>query len=180
MILNGPCGDVTQVNNQAAGNYFGLEISRRLGFLVGAEAAKVLVRTPIRKWEKIAGCRETLMLPRRVPTPESLQKAWQDIAQSPDNPNAPDAMFARERLLAGELARLQPEREVSLTAIQLGSAVLLANPAELFTSLALEKSENNSHFPGHNCLVELANDSSVTSPMPKLSIGRARRIRERY
>ncbi|NLZ64663.1 MAG: hypothetical protein GX902_12745 [Lentisphaerae bacterium] len=157
VILNGPCGDVTQVNNQAAGNYFGLEISRRLGFLVGAEAAKVLVRTPIRKWEKIAGCRETLMLPRRVPTPESLQKAWQDIAQSPDNPNAPDAMFARERLLAGELARLQPEREVSLTAIQLGSAVLLANPAELFTSLAL-KVRKNSHFPV-TMLVELANDS---------------------
>lgn len=157
VILNGPCGDVTQVNNQVPGSYFGLNVSYQLGALVGAEAAKVLLRTPQRPWQKIAGCQETLSLPRRVPAPESLQKAWREIEQSPDNPNAPEAMFARERLVAGELARLQPLREVTLTALQLGNAVFLANPAEFFTSLGL-RIKQSSEFPVA-MVVELANDS---------------------
>ncbi|MFA6931857.1 MAG: hypothetical protein WCT05_16155 [Lentisphaeria bacterium] len=156
VLLNGPCGDVTQVNNLAWNNDFGLECSYKLGFRVAAEAAKVLVSAPKHPYSVLAGQSEILPLPRRQPTLESLAKAWETVTLMADNPGVGDAVFARERLIAGELARLEPIRSLPLTAIQIGSAVLLSTPAEYFTSLSL-RIKKTTVFP--TCMVvELAND----------------------
>ncbi len=156
VLLNGPCGDVTQVNNLAWSKDFGLDCSYKLGFRVAAEAGKVLVSAEKYAYQVLAGQTEILPVARRQPSAESLVKAWQTVERLADNPKAPDAVFARERLIAGELARLEPLRSLPLTAIQIGSAVVLATPAEYFTSLSLHIKKNSS-FP--TCMVvELAND----------------------
>ncbi|MDD3954024.1 MAG: hypothetical protein PHY82_08940 [Lentisphaeria bacterium] len=156
VLLNGPCGDVTQVNNLAWSKDFGLDCSYKLGFRVAAEAGKVLVSAEKYACQTLAGQSEILPVARRKPSAESLVKAWQTVERLADNPKAPDAVFARERLIAGELARLEPVRPVPLTAIQIGRTVLLSTPAEYFTSLSL-RIKKSSAFP--NCMVvELAND----------------------
>ena len=157
VIMNGPCGDVTQVNNQSLTRDFGLDISRRLGLRVGAEAAKVLISAPLQKDPTLASTSCTIPIRRRVPSQASLDKAWETVRLHAKTPADPDAVFARERLFAGELARVEPEKNVSLTAIQLGDAVVLATPAEYFTSLALRIKQ---HSPfAHTLVVELANDA---------------------
>jgi len=157
VITNGPCGDVTQVNNQSLSRDFGVDVTRRLGLRVGAEAAKVLISAPRQAAPTLASTSCILPIPRRVPTPASLVKAWEVVRAKADNPAHPDAVFARERLFAGEVARIEPEKQVHLTAIQVGDAVLLSTAAEYFTSLGL-RIKQSSPFP-HTMVVELANDS---------------------
>ncbi len=162
VILNGPCGDVTQVNNLAFNTDFGLQCSYKLGFRVAAEAGKVLVSSKKHAYQVLAGQSETILAKRRQPTAESLLKAWQTVERLADSPKAPDAVFARERLIAGELARLEPMRPLPLSAIQIGNAVVLSNPAEYFTSLSL-RIKANSAFS--TCMVvELANDCAGYVP----------------
>jgi neutral ceramidase len=162
VLLNGPCGDVTQVNNLEWDKGFGLDYSYRMGFRVAAEAGKVLVSAKKHACQVLAGQTEDLLATRRQPTPESLRNAWQTLERLADTPLDTDAIFARERLIAGELARLEPRRALPLTAIQVGDAVILSNPAEYFTSLGL-RIKANSAFS--TCMVvELANDCAGYVP----------------
>ncbi|MDY0175699.1 MAG: hypothetical protein RBT25_02265 [Lentisphaeria bacterium] len=155
VILNGACGDITQVNNQSFSKDTGPEISYKLGFRVAAEAAKLLVSQNKHKYSQLAAASCELPLKRRRPSSDSVTRAWETLARCSTS-TEPDAVFARERLIAAELARLEPLRLVTLSAIQLGDTLFLANPAEYFCSLGL-KVKAGSGF--QNCmLVELAND----------------------
>ena len=162
VLLNGPCGDVTQVNNLGWSKDFGLDCSYKLGFRVAAEQARPWSRQKKYDFQELAGVTDTLSIARRQPTPESLAKAWQIVEKFADNPTETDAVFARERLVAGELARLEPVRSLPLTAIKIGRTVLLSNPAEYFTSLSL-RIKKSVKFP--ICLIiGLANDCTGYVP----------------
>ena len=156
VVLNGPCGDVTQVNNQSRTRDFGLDIAKRLGFRVAAEAAKELIAMPKQANPTLAFEDRILPVPRRVPRKGSVEEAWQIVEQHRADPAHTAAVFARERIFASELQRLQPNKDVRLTAIQIGDALFLSNPAEYFTSLSLEI-KAASPF-AKTMTVELAND----------------------
>ncbi len=156
VVLNGPCGDVTQVNNQSSSVDYGVDVCRRLGTRVGSEAVKVLLGTPKQPFTRLAGVTKVVPIARRVPRPDSLPKAWADVEAHRGDPGHADAVFARERLYAAELARVQPQKPVILTAVQIGDAVLLSTPAEYFTSLSL-RIKAESPF-ARTLVVELAND----------------------
>ncbi len=155
VILNGPCGDVTQVNNLSRARDFGLDIAERLGVRIGAEALKVLVSTPKQDDPTLAFKDTVLPIPRRVPDQELLKKAW-EIVRSGEDPRHTEPVFARERILASELQRVQPIKDVPLTAIQIGSALFLSVPAEYFTSLSL-RIKASTPFDV-TMITELAND----------------------
>ena len=156
VVLNGPCGDVTQVNNQSRTRDFGLDIAKRLGFRVAAEAAKELIAMPKQAEPTLAFEDRILPVPRRVPRKGSVEEAWETVNKHREDPWETSAVFARERLFESELQRLQPEKGVRLTAIQLGDALFLSNPAEYFTSLSLDI-KAASPF-AKTMTVELAND----------------------
>ena len=104
----------------------------------------------------MAGLTKVVPIARRAPRPDSLPQAWKDVEAHRADPGHPDAVFGRERLYAAELARLQPQKPVILTAVQIGDAVLLSTPAEYFTSLSL-RIKAESPF-ARTLVVELAND----------------------
>ena len=95
-------------------------------------------------------------MPRRVPHKDSVEEAWKTVNAHRNAPGETAAVFARERIFASELQRLQPEKDVCLTAIQIGNALFLANPAELFTALSLEIKAASPFL--NTMIVELAND----------------------
>lgn len=155
VIFNGACGDITQVDNLTFGKYFGLDISEKLGTRVACEAEKVLISAPKFNRSELNVAEGVLKIPRRVPSKESVEKSWETVKRLADTPNVDDAVFARERLIASELARLDPVRNVKLTAIQIGEAVILSVPAEYFVSLGL-RIKASVKFPV--CMIaELAN-----------------------
>jgi len=101
----------------------------------------------------VAANREVLHIPRRQPSPERLQKAWEIVEQA--ETGSTGWVFAKEIILLDELVNRAPVVDVEVQAIQIGPAVLLANPAELFCQLGLDI-KKASPFP-FTFPVELAN-----------------------
>jgi hypothetical protein len=157
VFLQGACGDVTQVDNLDPHVNPGPEDwSRLVGGRVGAEAVKVLVNMPRGTLTPIDYSVGNLLLKRRVPKPERVQKCLEMVQQDPKKVGATEWTFAKEILLLDAILAKEPTKDVEVQAIQVGPAVFLTNPAEFFCQLGLDikaKSPFAFTFP-----VELAND----------------------
>ncbi|WP_375586192.1 hypothetical protein [Cyclobacterium xiamenense] len=157
VFLQGASGDVTQVNNRNPNvNPSGEEWARLVGASVGAEVVKTLLLLPRASHVKIESKQLILPLKRRVPTEAGVRESLQLAQQSPEQVGKTNWIFAKETLLLDSWGRQNPVHEVPLQVIQLGPAVLAANPAEFFCELGLQiKSESPfpSTFP-----VTMAND----------------------
>ncbi len=154
VILNGASGDVTQVNNLSVERDFGDHIARELGGRVGAEAYKVLLSAKPREVSVLKGLATTLTVKRRHPSAAHLTEAWKTLEQLSLRTDD-EALFAREKVLADAVWRIEPEAAFNLTAVQIGDTVFISNPAELFCQLGLDI-KAGSAFP-YTFVVELAN-----------------------
>jgi len=156
VFLQGASGDVTQVDNLNPYVYSDPDdCSRLVGGRVGAEAVKVLLSMARGPMGPVDAKCKTLKIDRRRPSAARLKTAL-ELVRQPIDVVSVDWLFAKETvLLDAKLAR-QPTAEVEVQAIQVGPAVFIANPAELFVQLGLDikaKSPFPFTFP-----VELAND----------------------
>ncbi len=156
LFFPGACGDVTQVDNLSPyARPSGEQWARLVGGRVGAEAVKVLISafpgalTPVQYRQK------TWHIPRRKPSAEKVAKAYEIVRRDPKQTDATEWTFAKETVLLDALLKASPEAEVEVQAIQLGPAIFLSNPAELFCQLGLEI-KAGSRFP-YTFPVELAN-----------------------
>lgn len=139
VFLQGASGDVTQVDNRhPRPSEFGEAWTRRVGTRVGAEALRVLASAePEEAWTVAAETVE-LTLARRVPHADKVAAARALVeAALAGGERDHRFTFAKERLLAAHLQRVSPTLAVPVQALRLGSALLLANPAELFCALGL-------------------------------------------
>ncbi len=157
VFLNGACGDVTQVDNRSlAEPEFGEHYAQRVGTRVGAEVLKVLVTAPKGDAGKVAAATTVLRMPRRRPSPLSLERSRALILQEINEPHKTTAWtFAKERLILDYMIGKEPEVAVEVQALQVGPAVFLANPSEYFCQLGLDL-KRQSPFP-FTFVVELAN-----------------------
>jgi hypothetical protein len=147
VFLQGFSGDVTQVDNRSPYDERpGEDGARYVGARVGAEAVKVLV-TMARGGLAPLGARASVAIyPRRRPSPETLARALETCRGDPAAVEHTEWTFAKETVLLDALLRREPECEVELQAVQVGPAVFLAAPGEMFCALGLELREK-SRFP---------------------------------
>lgn len=140
VFLNGACGDVTQVDNLSAReSEFGERWARFVGARVGAEAVKVMVSSEPGEPEPLAAASKTLRIARRAQSPARLDESRRIVEEGLRTGNRDTAWtFAKERLILEWLARAAPEVDVELQALQIGGALFLTCPAELFCALGLE------------------------------------------
>jgi len=148
VFLPGAAGDVTQVDNRSPFQIkqFGETAARRVGGRVGAEALKVLVSMEPGKLTPIKAQSTMLKIKRRVPRPERVAKALELVQQTTPAVDPTQWTFAKETVLLDARFAKQPEAEVEVQAIQIGPAVLLANPAEYFCQYGLDL-KAGSKFP---------------------------------
>ncbi|MDD4756469.1 MAG: hypothetical protein PHG29_10355 [Prolixibacteraceae bacterium] len=139
VFLPGASGDVTQVDNQNPyKNLAGEEWARFVGGRIGAEAVKVLLSmprgtvTPVRSMSKI------LKIDRRKPDPERVKKCYDIVKQSPEVAGKTEWSFAKEIVLLDAMIEKSPAEIVEVHALQIGPALFIANPAELFCQLGLD------------------------------------------
>lgn len=169
VFLPGASGDVTQVDNRSPHQVpqFGESVTRRVGGRIGAEALKVLLATcdaagplqPIRSESR------TLPIRRRSVAGPSLARARQILgAQPPPPKDSIDWIFAKETVLADFLIRKAPAVEAEVQVIQVGPAVFLACPGEVFCADGLDL-KARSGFP-FTFPVALANDCLGYIPPP--------------
>ena len=158
---NGASGDVTQVDNlrdrgQQSGEHWGWHV----GTTVGAEVIKVLARMDYTDEVTLACTSETLELPLRGLGDASLNQAqaWGDAA-----------VWARELELLKEIKEIEPKVTAEVQMMRIGSAGLIAVPAEYFCQYGLDIQECSPFDP--TFIVSLANGCVGYVPTPQAFVG---------
>jgi len=155
VFMQGDCGDITQVNNlDAHAEPAGERGSQAVGGRVGAEAVKVLFTAEPGSNAVVTAKTKVWTIARRKPSTERLEAARQLVAMD-EKKAGRDWIWAKETVLLDALIQKEPKVEVEAQAIQIGPAVFVSNPAEMFVEDGLELKKRSSFpltFP-----VELAN-----------------------
>ncbi len=158
VFMQGPCGDVTQVDNLAKfQNPAPEEWCQIVGGRVGAEAFKtlLLIRRGASGDVPLDVRQKVWNIKRRAPSPEKVKKALELVQKDPKEVGATEWTFAKETVLLDSLMKVRPEVEVEVQAVQVGPAVFVTNPAEYFVQYGLDI-KKGSKFP-FTFPVELAN-----------------------
>lgn len=161
VFLNGAAGDVTQIDNIVLRkNRKDEDFLNLIGMRVGAEAVKVLVTAEKGIFEPVNVISKKIKAKRRIKDLKKTEAALSlmNAFIKENKPLANDYIWAKERVIADYIAKNEPEREFEIQAIQLGPALFLANPSELFCKLGLKIKKACKHFP-FTFVVELTNDS---------------------
>ncbi|MGA2032660.1 MAG: hypothetical protein ABSG68_10410 [Thermoguttaceae bacterium] len=139
VFLAGACGDVTQVDNRNPSPHPDAERWAQLvGGSVGAEAVKVLVAMRPGAIAPVDAKSVVLNIPRRRPTPERVRTCMELVQKNPRDVDPTECLFAKEIVLLDAMLARQPTADVEVQAIQIGPAVLVANPSEFFCQLGLD------------------------------------------
>ena len=147
VFFNGACGDIGPVDTLSRYTaQTGEGWARRIGGLVGAEAVKTLLEPARGELRPVASRSVVLRLSRRRPDSEQLGRALEILRQNACMDNSADRFFAREVILLDALLARQPEADLEIQAVQVGPAVFLASPGELFCQLGLDM-KAASRFP---------------------------------
>jgi neutral ceramidase len=156
VFLQGDCGDITQVDNLSPyANPPAEQWARLVGGRVGAEAVKVLLSAYPGGFSPVAAAASVRKMKRRIPNPERVRRSLEIVQRSPKEVDATEWTFAKEIVLLDALIAKEPEAEVEVQAVQVGPAVFIARPGEMFVEHGLEI-KKNSPFP-LTFPVELAN-----------------------
>ena len=163
VFLQGFCGDVTQVDNLSPyKRKSGEEEAILVGGRVGAEAVKVLLASHGGSLGPVAAHSETIRLARRKPDSQRVRDSLQIAKKDPQAVGPTEWTFAKEIVLLDALVQKAPELDVEIQAIQVGPAVFLSTPGEMFVDFGL-RLRKRSGFP-FTVPVELANGTAGYIP----------------
>jgi hypothetical protein len=147
VFIQGCCGDVTQVDNLSRyANPSGEQWARFVGGRVGAEAVKVLLSMQSGRLAPVDYASRVLRIRRRRPSSARLARARQIVRLDPKEAGATEWTFAKETVLLDALLAKEASSEAEVQAVQVGPAIFLSNPAELFCEFGLEM-KSKSRFP---------------------------------
>jgi hypothetical protein len=156
VFLQGFCGDVTQVDNLSPyADPTGDEYARFVGGRVGAEAVKVLLTMTPGAAAPVHARSKMLRIARRVPSPERVRRCVELAQRDPQEVGLTEWIFAKEIVMLDALIAKEREVEAEVQAIQVGPAVFIAAPGEMFCQQGLDI-RAGSPFK-LTCPVELAN-----------------------
>jgi hypothetical protein len=156
VYLQGTSGDVTQVDNLSPHDERGPEDGARfLGGRVGAEAVKVLLGMARGPLGPVDARSRLLELRRRLPSPERVRRSLDIVGKDPAEVGHTEWTFAKEVVLLSAIVERSPLAEAEVQALQVGPAVFLSTPGEVFCQFGLDL-KRRSPFP-FTFPVELAN-----------------------
>jgi hypothetical protein len=147
VFLPGTSGDVTQVDNLSPyAHPSGERWARLVGGRVGAEAVRVLLAMEPGVLIPLDARSKFLKIKRRPPVPERVRRCLELVEKDPNDVGQTEWTFAKEIVLLDVLFAREPVAEVEVQAIQVGPAVFLAHPAEMFCQFGLDM-KSKSPFP---------------------------------
>lgn len=138
LFFNGACGDLSPVDTLSPYTaQTGERWARRVGGRVGAEAIKTLLDADLGHIGPVDAKSRVLRVYRRRANPERVRQAQEIVQRTTPEANPTEWIFAREAVLLEALLEKESEVSVELQAIQIGPAVFLGSPAEMFCQLGL-------------------------------------------
>jgi hypothetical protein len=156
VFLQGFSGDVTQVDNlDPHSNPGAEEWAQIVGGRVGAEAVKALVTSAHGVALPVEAGVKTWRIARRAPAPQRVRRCLELVRKDPKEVGQTEWTFAKEIVMLDALLARERDVEVEVQAVQVGPAVFLSAPGEMFCQLGLDiKKGSPFRF---TCPVELAN-----------------------
>jgi len=147
VFLQGAAGNVTQVDNLSPYKYpHTTAWAEFVGGRVGAEAVKVLLTMVPGNLAPLGSKSTVLQIKRRLPSSQHVQQAYALVKQDIKSVDRVAWIFAKETVLLDYMAKQEPVVPTEIQAIQIGPAVFISNPAELFCQAGLDI-KKGSHFP---------------------------------
>lgn len=139
VYLAGFSGDVTQVDNLSKdADLSGLRQAEIVGYGVGAEAVKILSRMATGALGAVHASRTVYQQERRQPSPQRLAKARTLAFARKEEVGVEPWVFAKEAILLDWQLKKQPRHRIEVQAVQLGPAIYLTAPGEIFTAFGLQ------------------------------------------
>jgi neutral ceramidase len=152
VFLPGYSGDVTQVDNLSPyANPDGDRWAKIVGGSVGAEAVKTLLAMEPGVLLPLDARSKILDIPHRVPSRARVEEAYQVVRGDPNQTDPTTWAFAKETVLLDALLQKSKNAAVEVQAIQIGPAVFLTSPGEMFCQYQLEQ-KKQSPFPMTFCI----------------------------
>ena len=160
MFLNGPCGNVTQVDYRI-GFPDTYQECQRIGYILGVTALEAIKNEEVISGDKVAVSKERVPLKRMTITEEQLNwaRAVMKKVEKEGMPplqadGIPDAEFAQQWIKMYETQNLTDSLEVMV--IRIGDVAFVGLPGEIFCEFGIEIKENS---PFKNTIVMgLTND----------------------
>ena len=150
VFLNGACGDITQVDNRNPyDNEFQERSARAVGTAVGAEVLKVLTRAEPGDLSPIRFSAETMDIPYRPPSPQTVERALAVVARPPDEKNQTEWTFAKETVLLDEKVRREASARFEIQAIQIGPGRPPGQPVGVFCRTGAGPQSSERFSPDH-------------------------------
>jgi len=147
VFLPGTSGDVTQVDNLSPCALPSGERSARLvGGRVGAEAVKVLLAIEPGDLAPLDAQSKVLKIEHRIPAAKRVRRCLELVQKDQKDIGHTEWTFAKEIVLLDALLAKEKVAEVEVQAIQVGPAVFLGHPAEMFCQFGLDM-KPKSPFP---------------------------------
>jgi len=155
VFLQGAAGDVTQVDNLSPYAFpLNTQWAQFVGGRVGAEAVKELLTMVPGSLRPLNAASKLLQIKPRVPSPEHVREAYALVRQSPESVGRTKWIFAKETVMLDALIK-EGVPSVEVQAVQVGPAVFVSSPCELFCKFGLDL-KAKSPFP-HTYVVAYAN-----------------------
>ena len=139
VFLQGFCGDITQVDNRSPWKSpAGEQYARLVGGSIGAEVVKVLLKSHAGPAGPTSASSQVVSMNRRLPSRPKVEQALATVSKPPKEVGMTNWLFAKETVMLDALASKSPKLEVEVQAIQVGPAVLVSAPGEMFCQFGLD------------------------------------------
>jgi hypothetical protein len=116
---------------------------------------KILLQSHAGPAAATAASSRVLSIDRRLPSRSRIERALATVSKDPKQAGMTDWLFAKETVMLDALASKWPKLEAEIQAIQVGPAVMISAPGEMFCQFGLDI-RAGSAFP-ITMPVELAN-----------------------
>jgi neutral ceramidase len=156
-FLLGPCGDITQVNNQAPGVDFGPEHADMMGMKLAGEAVRVIRSLTWHKEAPVGVVVEKVHVAiRPEPDPVRERPAY-GLGSDNTKERKIDGVYAEERKRVAEERRKNPVLSCEVQGIRVGPLGIATNGSEYFCEYGLRIKKASPHAT--TWVVSLANES---------------------
>jgi hypothetical protein len=167
VFLLGPCGDITQVDNQSTAREFGVEHADMMGMKLAAAAIRTIDRVTWLPEAPIKVTTETAMLAIRAEPDANAERPPYGLGS--DGSKVVADVYARERKLVAEERGKTPKIPCEVQGIRIGSLGIATNGSEYFCEHGL-RIKKCSPFPS-TWVVSLANEYIGYVPTTQAFVG---------
>jgi hypothetical protein len=165
VFLLGPCGDITQVDNQSTAVEFGVEHANMMGLKLAGETIRTIDRLAWLSEAPTAAVTETIPLAiRPEPDPDRERPPF-----GLGSGTSVEKVYARERELVAEQRRQTPHLPCEVQGIRIGPLGIATNGAEYFCEYGLRIKKASPSKP--TWVVSLANEWIGYVPTAQAFVG---------